>query len=547
MRFTLSTALALAVLATPAMAQEIGGDVAEDAERASSRSEIAPYIEAAQVVTAQLEPGDDVVTYTRLAAGVDASLGARYSEGSVSLRYERRIGYSDEVSDADTLSGIARAAVALAGPNVTLEAGGLASRTRVEGSGAVTQGDFGARDDATSQIYSVYAGPSVQTQVGVAEVTGAYRVGYTRAEAPDAVVLAPGQQPVDIFDEAVTHNAAIRAGVAPDTVLPVGVGVGAGWNRQDVSNLDQRIDDKYVRADVTVPVSPNVALVGGVGYEDVEISSRDVLRDADGDPVRGTDGRFVTDESGPRQIAYQTDGLIWDVGVMWRPSDRTSLLAAVGRRYGSTTYYGTLSYAPNQRSSLNVSVYDNLNSFGGQVVGVLDDLGTDFDAFRNPISGDLGGCVIGAGEGNNCALAQLGSIRSAVYRSRGVSASYGLDLGRTQAGFGVGYDRRRFIGAQGTVLAALDGIVDESYWLAAYASRRLDRLSQLSLGASATVFDSGVDASADALGYSLQAAYNRNFLAGLSGTAAIGLDGITRDSLPDYQAASALVGVRYTF
>ena len=547
MRFTLTTVLALAAIGAPAAAQDIGGEIAEEAARQGRQVEVAPYIEAAQVVTAQLEPGDDVVTYTRLAAGVDAGFGARYSEGSVSLRYERRIGYGDEVADADTLSGIARTALAVAGPNVTLEAGALASRTRVENSGAITSGDFGANDDSTSQIYSVYAGPSVQTQVGAAEVTGAYRVGYTRAEAPDAFVAAPGSEPVDIFDEAVTHNAAVRAGLAPDTVLPVGVGVGAGWNRQDVSNLDQRIDDKYVRADVTVPVSPTVALVGGVGYEDVEVSSRDVLRDADGDPVRGPDGRFVTDESAPRQIAYETDGLIWDVGVMWRPSRRTTASATVGRRYGSTTYYGSLAYAPTPRSAINVSVYDNLNSFGGQVLGALSDLGTDFDAFRNPISGDLGGCVIGANEGNNCALAQLGSIRSAVYRNRGISASYGVSLGRTQAGFGIGYDRRTFIGAEGTILAALDGIVDENYWLAAYASRRLDRQSQLSLGASATYFDSGFAENADALGYSLQAAYNRNFVAGLSGTAAVGLDGITRDSLPDYQAASALVGLRYTF
>ena len=547
MRVSLTSMLALALFASPATAQEIGGDVGEESGRDSRAGDIRPYIEAAQVVSAELEPGDDVITYTRVAAGVDAGISGRYSQGSVSLRYERRIGYSDEVSDGDTISGIARTAVALAGPNVTLEAGGLASRSRVEGTGAVSQGAFGGNDDSTSQIYSVYAGPSVQTEVGAAEITGAYRLGYTRVESPDALVVAPGQAPVDVFDESVTHNAAVRVGVAPDTVLPVGVGVGGGWNRQDISNLDQRIDDKYVRADVTVPVSPNVAFVGGVGYEDVEVSSRDVLRDADGDAVIGPDGRYVTDDGAPRRIAYQTDGLIWDVGVMWRPSDRTSLSATVGRRYGSTTYYGTLSYSPNARSSLSVAVYDSINSFGGQVIGALDNLGTDFEAFRNPISGDLGGCVIGATDGNNCALAQLGSIRSAVYRGRGLTASYGIDLGRTQAGFGAGYDRRRFLGAEGTILAALDGVVDESYWLAAYASRRLDRQSQLSLGAQATMFESGLVSDADALGYSLQAAYDRNFIAGLSGTAAVGLDGITRDSLPDYQAASALVGLRYTF
>ena len=548
MRMTLAAILAVAALPSVAIAQQ-ADDAMQDRESARGPDrgvDVVPYIEVAQVVTAEFQPGDDVVTYSRVAAGVDAGFAGRYSQGSASLRYERRIGYDDSVADTDTFSGIARTSMALAGPDVTFEAGGLASRTRVEGNGATSIGGFGSNDDATSQIYSVYAGPAVRTQVGVAEVTGAYRIGYTRVEAPDAVLVTPGSERVDILDEATTHNAAVRAGFAPDTVLPVGVGVGAGWNRQDVSNLDQRVDDRHVRADITVPVSPNVALIGGVGYEDVEVSNRDAVRDVNGDPVIGPDGRFVTDDSAPRQIAYETDGIIWDVGVMWRPSTRTSLTASVGRRYGSTTYYGSLSYAPRPNANLNVSVYDNINSFGGQLVGALGDLGTDFDAFRNPVTGDLGGCVLGS-DGDNCALARLGSIRSGVFRSRGVSASYGSSGARTSWGVGAGYDRRTFIAAENTVLAGIDGIADENYWLAAYASRRLDRVSQISVGGSATLFDSGLASAGQTIGYSATAAYDRNFIEGLSGTAAVGLDIITRDALPDYEAASALVGLRYSF
>ncbi len=50
------------------------------------------------------------------------------------------------------------------------------------------------------------------------------------------------------------------------------------------------------------------------------LASRDALRDANGVPVIGNDGRFVTDPSAPRRIAFDVDGLLWDVGVMWRPS-----------------------------------------------------------------------------------------------------------------------------------------------------------------------------------------------------------------------------------
>ncbi|RIV88723.1 preprotein translocase subunit YajC [Aurantiacibacter zhengii] len=551
---TASLALALALLPGSALAQQQepaaasaaqdGADAGRD-ER-TRRADIAPYIEASQVVTAQLQPGDDVLTYTQLAAGVDATIAGRNSAASASLRYERDIGYGDAV-DSDTVSGIARASVGLVRQGITLEAGGLASRTSVDASGFSSIGQIGGNEDSTSQIYSVYAGPSVQTRSGPVEISGQYRLGYTRVESPDAVVVAPGEDAVDIFDDSVTHNAALRVGLAPGTVAPVGVGVGAGWNRQDISNLDQRIDDKYVRGDVTLPVSPNVALVAGVGFEDVEVSSRNALLDENDNPVIGPDGRLVTDDSQPRQIAYQTDGLIWDVGVMWRPSRRTSLSATVGRRYGSTTYYGSLSYSPNANSGLSVAVYDNITGFGGQLTDAIDLLGTDFQAVRNPISGDLGGCVIGV-TGNNCTLAQLNSLRSSVFRNRGVSASYSAVAGRTSFGLGAGYDRRSFIGGENTVLASIDGVVDESYYVAANIAHQLDRNSGLSAGAYASWFDAGAGDLGDGIGYSASLAYNRDIWRGLTGVAAVGIDGISRDDdLTDYSSASALLGLRYTF
>lgn len=529
----------------PAAAEQGEGSVA-DARSARQRAEVVPYIEAAQVLSHEIEPGSDTVTYTTVAAGVDASFAGRNSAASVSLRYERRFGYDDDVSDGDTLSGIARASLAVVPQAVSIEGGVLAARTRVEGNGSASLGGFGGDDDSTSQVYSAYAGPSVHTMAGEVEVEGHYRFGYTRVEEPDAVVISPGGQPADVFDESKTHMAYARAGVRPNVVAPVGAGVGGGWNEQNISNLDQRIRDRYVRADLTVPLSPWVALAGGVGYEDVEVSSRDALRDAAGNPVIGPDGRFVTDESAPRRIAYETDGLIWDVGVMWRPSRRTSLEAYVGRRYGSTTYHGTFAYAPDSRSSLNVAVYDNLTGFGGILVDTLAGLPAEFDAFRNPISGDIGGCVASL-EGGGCFAGALASLRSAVFRSRGAAASYSVDFGRTRLGAGVGYDRRKFIAAAGTVLAAADGIVDETVWLAAYASTRLDQRSNLTASASANWFESGFDPDGDVIGYSGSLAYNRNLIRGLSGTAAVGLDGISRENLPDFLSASALLGLRYSF
>lgn len=44
------------------------------------------------------------------------------------------------------------------------------------------------------------------------------------------------------------------------------------------------------------PFTPTVALVGSVGYEDIEISERDALRDLNGVPIFGDDGRLITNK-----------------------------------------------------------------------------------------------------------------------------------------------------------------------------------------------------------------------------------------------------------
>lgn len=537
-QFALCLFLALAAIGLPTAAEAAeGGALSTNAD--GYHTEIVPYIEAAQVVSAQIDPVNDVVTWTNLAVGVDASIVGSRSAASVSLRYERRIDWDD--GDADTVSGVARAGVALA-EGLTLEAGGYAGRTRVEADGSTSLGGF-VSPDSTSQIYSAYAGPSVHTMVDQVEVEGHYRFGYTKVEEPDALVVAPGQRPADIFDESTVHMAQARAGIGPDEVAPFGFGAGGGFTQQDVSNFDQRIRDAYARADAILPLGPTVALAAGVGLENVEVSSRDIVRDAAGAPVIGRDGRYVTDESSPRRIDYQTDGLIWDVGVMWRPSRRTALEAYVGRRYGTMNYHGSFSYAPNPRESYNVAVYDNLTSFGGALVNQLAELPTNFDAFVNPINGQIGGCVASLDNGN-CLASALGSLRSSVFKSRGVVASHSLNLGRTQVSTGLGYDQRKYIPVAGS---GVDGVTDEMFWVAVYGSTQLDVYSSLSAGASINWFDSGFQNDGNSTGYSMTLAYNRDLLRGLSGVAAVGLDGVARSNVPDFLAASALVGLRYSF
>ena len=526
-----------------AQAQSQGADAGAAGDQRANRV-IQPYIEVGQVLSAQLSPGDDVVTFSTVAVGVDINVQGRNSGAAVSLRYERNIGYEDNSVDTDTISGVARGTLAVIPNALSFEAGALASRSRVDAGGAATANPL-VREDAESRFYSLYAGPSLNTRVGRVDVQGVGRIGYNRFES-DAALVGPQGQPVDAFDDSRTYLGQLRAGFRPDTVLPViGLGVTAGGFQEDIANLDQRVRDLFVRGDVTLPVSPSLALVGGVGYENVEISSRDALRDANGVPVIGNDGRFVTDPSAPRRIAFDVDGLLWDVGVMWRPSSRTSLEARVGERYDSTTFYGTFTYAPSQRSAFALSVYDGVTGFGGLLNNSLAGLSSDFEAIRNPVTGDFGGLVNGT-EGQSI-IGGLGSVRSAAFRGRGVRASYQRTMGRTTAALGAGYDRRTFIAAPGTVLAPLDGLTDESYYVIAGLTRQIGRSANLTTNAYVNWFDSA-SANGDVTAIGGSAAYNQSLTRRLTARAAIAVDYFDSEfTAQDFAFATALVGLRYDF
>ncbi len=526
-----------------AQAQPQGADAGAAGDQRANRV-IQPYIEVGQVLSAQLSPGDDVVTFSTVAVGVDINVQGRNSGAAVSLRYERNIGYGDDSVDTDTISGVARGTLAVIPNALSFEAGALASRSRVDAGGAATANPL-VREDAESRFYSLYAGPSLNTRVGRVDVQGVGRIGYNRFES-DAALVGPQGQPVDAFDDSTTYLGQLRAGFRPDTVLPViGLGVTAGGFQEDIANLDQRVRDLFVRGDVTLPVSPSLALVGGVGYENVEISSRDALRDANGVPVIGNDGRFVTDPSAPRRIAFDVDGLLWDVGVMWRPSSRTSLEARVGERYDSTTFYGTFTYAPSQRSAFALSVYDGVTGFGGLLNNSLAGLSSDFEAIRNPVTGDFGGLVNGT-EGQSI-IGGLGSVRSAAFRGRGVRASYQRTMGRTTAALGAGYDRRTFIAAPGTVLAPLDRLTDESYYVIAGLTRQIGRSANLTTNAYVNWFDSA-SANGDVTAIGGSAAYNQSLTRRLTARAAIAVDYFDSEfTAQDFAFATALVGLRYDF
>jgi hypothetical protein len=237
------------------------------------------------------------------------------------------------------------------------------------------------------------------------------------------------------------------------------------------------------------------------------------------------------------------------VGVLWRPSSRTSLSAFVGERYDSATYYGNFTYQPDRRSALAINVYDSVSGFGGVLGNSLARLSSDFVAQRNPVSGDFGGLV--SDEDGVGLVNALGSVRSAAFRGRGMAASYRRQIGRLTAALGAGYDRRTFLAAEGTVLEELDGLTDESYYITGALTRQLGRNANLQANAYVNWFDAaaeGEGAGGDLTALGASASYNRSLTERLIARAAIAIDYFDPEfTSDDFATASALLGLRYNF
>lgn len=526
-------ALLAAAAVQPATAQE-------------RRAEIRPYIDASQVLSADIESGD-VLTYSTLGVGLDATLQSRRVAVQVSYKYERRFDYDGALANNDSHSGLAQARIVVT-PALSLEAGGLATRTRadIRGDAAVT-GQGNVRN--LSQVYSAYAGPNLAAEIGPASASAAYRIGYTRMDAPDGVGLLPGQAPLDLYDDSTVQVATASIGTRAGTVAPFGVSVSGSYTREDAGQLDQRFEGRYARADAIQPVSRSLAAVAGIGYERIEVSQRDPLRDGAGRPIVDGNGRFRTDPASPRRIAYDLDGIFWDAGVVWRPSRRTTLEARLGRRYGSMRYTGSFSHQFGPASGVQIGVYDEVLTYGQQVNGGLTRLPARFVTTADPFGTQFSGCVYGA-EGSaagNCLANIFASAPTSAYRARGVTGVAVLARGGSRIGLGGGYARRTFLAPSNATVAgvAIDGSVDETVYAELFASEQIDSVSALSTSVFASYYDSDLPGAPGILSWGANTAYTRSF-GRLSATASLGAFGFERED--DISGSvQALLGVRYGF
>lgn len=509
------------------------------------RARVSPYIEVGQLFSADLNGGDSV-TFTTLAAGVNAQVDTARAQGQVSYRYEHRIAWNDGYGGGDVHSGLARGLYRIT-PELTIDGGALATRTRSDIRGAAP-GVLVGNPGNISQLYSAYVGPVLRTRAGPVQLLANYRLGYTRAETPGLGGLASNQPRLDYFSDSWNHIATVNASTRPGTILPVGLSASGLYERDDARQLAQRYEGWFARGDVLYPVSPYVALTAGVGYERIESSQRDAAVDAAGRPLVDSSGRFVIAPDSPRRIAYRTDGVYYDAGVIWRPNRRTSVEGHIGERYGSLSITGTAQYEAARGVFFRASVYDGIQTFGRQMRNGLSGLPTQFVETRDAFSQQFNGCVFstsGATPGG-CLNDVLQSVQTAVYRARGVDATLTMARGRSTLGFGLGYSNRRLFAPDAAPGLIVGGADDESWYAQIFFGRSLSRDSGLNVNGFVNYYASRLAGAEDVVSVGTTASYFHNF-GRLGTTASVGLYHFSVGDLTNALSAQALIAARYQF
>ena len=514
---------------------------------AAARTTITPYIEVQQVFTADITGHDqDAVTYTGAAAGVDITLNSPHLQGQIDYRYDHYFSWSHKYRDSDVQNGLATV-VYQPTPEISLNASGIATRARGT-LGQRTPGFLLGDLNNTTQVYAAEAGPSYAGHLGDLSLNADYRFGWTKStDGQGDFDLGPGQ-PV-LQDNFTTTDQVLDAavGMAPGTgKLPFGWQVSGGWNQDSVHFLDARLRDYFGRADITVPVSDTLALEAGAGYENDRASQAAILTDAEGNAILTSKGHLQADKSKLRELSYDQDGLIWDVGVLWRPSARTRLEVRGGQRYGETVVTGSFTHQISQDASVQVVAYDDIESFGRQLTSEVGALPTSFSSFSPSIPTTLSGCVFGSNGGQGGCIPALQSVNSNFYRSRGVYANYSASRGAWIYGLGIGYENRHYLAPDfGPQVFNFSHQVDQSVTVDGVMVRKLSPVSSVTLNALAAWYDSNALNAHSYYSYGGAASYNRYFSSHLSGTASLGIFSGSGENSNDDVIGTGLVSLRY--
>ena len=505
---------------------------------------IHPYIEASHNLESFYSPTSSELTYTDVVVGAEVTVNGRNNQGVASVRVDQRIGYGT-VSNGTGVTGIATFSSAILPNTLRIDYGGYANETYVSSNGA-TLGNTPQTIGQRQQVYAGFAGPTLSTHLGDVGVTGHYRVGYTSIGENGFDANNTFRNGIDVFGHSVVQDGRLAAGVRPGQWGWIGFNIIGGYYNEQESNLNQDLNSEYARGEVIVPVTGDLAIVAGGGYEKVLVTSHDAIRDGAGNPVLDPNGRYITDWASPIYTALHKDDAIWDAGIEWRPSRRTNLEAHVGHRYGQLSEYGSFTYMPSPRQNLSIVVYDNLGGFGGDLNNTLSNLSSQFQTVRDGITGNISSCLSSAAAGG-CLGGVLGSANSAFGLAHGATIGYDLHFGRWDTGVGFGYDVHRYISSAQTVDAHINGKADTYYWVDAFVGASINEKSQFQTTMNVYKYHSGLVLNSDVTSLRIVSIYQYFPTKHLSFNASLALNASFNQTQRDLWSSTLSMGVRYTF
>jgi hypothetical protein len=511
------------------------------------RVNINAYVEANAGVSAELHDsgnllgGDDTVTYTSVAAGVEGQVNTRHVVANFGYRYERQIELQGGAPDRGVHTGIAEVNAQLT-PNLSVEAGGLA--TRSGGNGRAVGATI--REDG-AQIVSAYAGSTVSTHAGPVSVNAYYRLGYVHVD--DDGLVNDGN-PEGSFS-ATNH----MAGVTVQSEAAngrVGWTVSAGHYSEVAGTFDSHYQQQFVRGDVAIPVNPTLALTAGVGYGRERSSQLNFLRDAGGAPVIDAQGNLVADHVAPRLPTNTSEGVFADAGFIYRPTRRSELQLRAGiNNDGDPIVAGSAHFALGRAFGFSFSLYDNDETFGRSLIRNLRDLPDNFTVRTDQLTGNLAaGCVFDRNEPGRgvCLSPVLQSLTSVSYRARGGSLLFSGGRRLWTLGGGITFAQRDYYLPDDPIFADVFAPSDSDLAIFGSAGRRLGRNADIDFSTFVSLYSTDALIENDVTTIGGRVTYSRSFLMSrLQAVLGLGLTYRSFSIDPSSLVADLMLGIRYNF
>lgn len=514
------------------------------APAAADRPKIVPFIDIEQFAEQQLKGAGDSVTYTEVSAGLEAQINSRRVVSTIAYRYTRRIPESGKTQTNSSHDGLARVTLQVVKDMLVLDAGAIATHTRVDPNGAAPQINTATAANLT-QVFGYFAQPSFVRHMGEADVRASYRFGYVVTQGTSPAALT-GLPLVNHFDSSTNHQAAFSVGMKRSS-LPFDWSIKSDFESENATQLAQHFKTWNVSGEVIVPVFATIAAVGSVGYQSTQTSERASLLDANGVPVLDSKGGFVTDPNSPRTLTYDVKGIVGDGGVIWRPSRRTRLEVRGGYRYDGFSLSGLFEYQPGPRSGMTFVIFDRIDSFGRGVTEGVAQAPAGFDPTQVDGNSTYQNCLFGKQKGSgSCLTSTLGSATASAYRSRGFNFIYSYRMRQTQFSFAGGYARRNYIDLPGAP-GSLDGVVDQTFFVQGSVGEQLSQKSGLTFSFSGNLFKNGQVGGSDILSGVINGGYYQSFGRGLRAQATVGIEASKQDGVPTDVTSRAQLGVRYQF